>query len=184
LHQLGKKWAFYADDCNGLLCPYSDSSNNIRWYDGYAFGAYIDLPYGRNNKLSGTLFNCPLQQEDNGDDPTYAKTTGGTHADSDGVVHKNDYIPIYKLKNPSEKVNMADGGQYYISNDRTYTAGTFASRFLAQEILSTSSAYYIISRHAGNANYLFFDGHVESIPGFKPGNVKMSNAVSIFIDHY
>lgn len=81
-----------------------------------------------------------------------------------GLVHMHHYTAkkVSSVKKPSRVFSMAENADKYLRDE-----GQFAWAFNNNEIVGRSNRNQRVSynRHGDQANYLYVDGHVESMSG-------------------
>jgi prepilin-type N-terminal cleavage/methylation domain-containing protein/prepilin-type processing-associated H-X9-DG protein len=143
LKQLGSYFIAYSDEYdNYIIYPCTSGTVSTYWLE--KLGEYMKLKtFPKGRAVANYITNCPSDTNNNGRGYSlryawsYSTNYYASNATPTGLSYK-------KVKHPSEKFLLGDGGYYYISN---LSSG------------GTTSAVY---RHNNLANFLFFDFHVDS----------------------
>ena len=186
LNQIGKAFAMYYEDWDGVLNPFEGfctwQQNNCGWPNRI-----------RNYNKSVSLFQCPSDTH-NFSYPLNSYTTSNTpHLDSAGGASAEGTTA--DIKDPSKVIHVADcpgSGEERIdytkqaqsantgdvdidTNDQkdgnVYGGGKVRTK---KPITSSGLNYlylYFPGRHGGANNILFFDGHVKAFMDWSPSQM-------------
>lgn len=143
LKQLGQYFFNYSEENDDYIVPPHVGSDGDTYYVR-VIARYMKLPYSpKATQAKKQINNCPSDTTYGG--RGYELTYGWSYSVNYYASWLAPFGQHYKkVKFPSSRFLLADGGYFYIGNN---TLGTV-----------TSATY----RHNGSANFLFFDFHVDS----------------------
>ena len=143
LKQVGSYFISYSDEYDGcIIYPCTVGLSSTYWLT--KLGEYMNLKtFPKGNAIEQYVTHCPSDTKNNGRGYylryvwSYSINYYASRLAPTGLFYK-------KVKHPSEKFLVGDGGYYYISN------------------LSSGGITSAVYRHNKSANFLFFDSHVDS----------------------
>ena len=169
LKQIGLAWIMYAEDYNGIICPYTYSGDRRLWV--YRLSPYVkcEIYYTRYpTKPKAGPFICISNKA------WYTATTSGPYGygfytwnfnygynTKCGVYYANGdaYVgtKLNRILNPSNRVVIADGyGEYYTYGGTTVFTIALHPYF---DHGYPQKDYYVGKIHLEGANFLWADGH-------------------------
>lgn len=174
LKQIALAWIMYAEDYDGIVCPYTYSGDTRLWV--YRLAPYVKceiyyIKYPGRPKPS--VFTCPSNKAwYTGLTSGYAGYTFYTwnfnygYSSKCGIKYPNGdfYVgtKINRIKSPSKRTVVADGyGEFY-----TY-AGTTVFTIALHPYFDHGYPqydYFVGKIHLDGANFLWADGHVSWEP--------------------
>ena len=162
LKQCGLAVMMYADDYNGWVLNAARAPTGYQlpgsggavlfWHDFLWRLGYIDENQEIAKKGRKSIFVCPGWPISSGASSSY--TCYGVTSAAEFIPGSGSFIDIYKLRNPSKYPYLCDS--YAILD----TPGLQCR--LVDRTYHVSYQGYVHLRHAGVANILFVDGHVEA----------------------
>lgn len=159
--QIGQGLFSYIDDYNQEVPMFTEwyiYGRSIMWHDKGRIGQYVGV---NSNDMRGTVVECPA------DLLSYADRFYSNYSYLYLMPGLTTWTKYKKIKHTSQKVVVADGTYYAIHAGRVEATGA--------PYIEPASNFELWSRHNRSGNYLFFDGHTESIKSFDPYNTKMVN---------
>jgi hypothetical protein len=159
LRQIGLATWMYSHDFNDRLPASSHMTGSISWVA--SLPPYMSYSVKATSLGAATnILLCPVEGSGSGRIYSYAANDFLMNY----VTLPNNPVPIAKrtqVPSSSETIWMAESSENLLSEDHFHFAGDPASGEGY-----TPNAFYsqvVVQRHSGSANYLFLDGHVQTL---------------------
>lgn len=158
LRQIGVGMATYNAENNGFFPPHFGSDNRADWaWYGY-IAPYITDWNGEPTASMSKVFHCPANPRPYNPSQNYQSLA--SNADQSYGLNLN-LSSNYQMYSPYRKQTLARQAKLVVVADIP-ALGTSND-----QVISPSAQFYpvdgrVSKRHAGAANFLFVDGHVES----------------------
>lgn len=181
--QIGVAFSMYVSDYNGW-CPPMKTSNNLWWYMEQILGSALGGGASTPIDISGTALFCPADTRKvscDWHDVDYPDRYVIVGYPNYGVCSPDPWTPTKQIKlsqipTPSEKVFLADNGNYYASYPYINWNGIMVrgcAKTLAQIAASTNLWTAVpLARHRDQFNAVYIDGHVQREKYFGGGVVE------------
>lgn len=161
LKQIGLAYHMYMDDNKEWLpSPYNSGGTagiNLRWFDQIRRYTKVKWSSSKPRHAEGCLYYCPSHKklDRNVEWVSYIHVTGN-------AGEPQDYIKLPIIRHPSAVGLMTEG--WAATCSRAYVAPDMDGETTRSQVLRL--------RHAGGANILYYDGHVEYLKFEIPNNFK------------
>jgi prepilin-type N-terminal cleavage/methylation domain-containing protein/prepilin-type processing-associated H-X9-DG protein len=159
LRQLGLATIMYSDENEDRLPASSHMPKHLSWVA--SLPPYLSYDVTATNLGSVTdIYLCPLEKRGSGRLYSYAANDFLLNM----VTIPSNPTPLAlrtQVPNPSETIWMTESAESLLNQDHFHFAGNpvdgdgFAPNAFFSQVM--------VQRHAGGANYLFIDGHVQGI---------------------
>jgi prepilin-type processing-associated H-X9-DG protein len=158
LRQIGMGMATYCAENNGLFPPHFESDNRADWtWYGY-IAPYITDWDGEPNSAMSKVFHCPTNPRPYNPAQNYQSLASNADQSYGYNLHLTSYRQVVT---PFRRQTLTKQAKLVVVTDIPALGTT------NDQVASPSAQFYpvdgrISKRHAGSANFLFVDGHVES----------------------